>query len=164
MKAPTKTGKSSATFTPSRRAWAGRDLGALLPGVTKPAFRKRSPATVTLFLDWKKIVGPSYATRTQPKKLSAGILTVACQGPAAMELQHMQSGMIDRINRWCGPGTVFRLKITQDFQPVKATTSPRRKPVTPIEPVSLPDLPEGPLRDALEALGNRISERKHGQR
>ncbi|GBR06629.1 DciA family protein [Acetobacter oeni] len=160
MKATKKVGKGDAVKTePPKRAFTARSLSALLPAVTRPAFRKRSPATVTLFLEWGSIVGPAYASRTLPKKLTAGMLTIACRGPVAMELQHMQAGLIDRINTWCGPNTVVRLRLTQDFQaPADSGRTKRVKPAA-VAPVSLPDMPEGPLRSALEALGSRISER-----
>lgn len=165
MKATKKTGKSkTAEAQPPKRAFTARSLSALLPAVTRPAFRKRSPATVTLFLDWHSIVGPSYASRTEPKKLTAGTLTIACRGPVAMELQHMQASLIERINTWCGPQTVERLRLTQDFQPSAQSSRTARPKPSPVSSVSLPEMPEGPLRDALEALGSRINERGGARR
>ncbi|NHN84197.1 DUF721 domain-containing protein [Acetobacter musti] len=160
MKAAKTTGKGNTAETqPPRRAFTARSLSALLPAVTRPAFRKRSPVAVTLFLDWHNVVGPNWALRTEPKKLSAGTLTIACLGPAAMELQHMQTSLIERINTWCGPGTVERLRLTQDFQPPARSSRAPRSKLASAPPVTLPDMPEGPLRTALEALGSRISER-----
>ena len=132
----------------------------MIPTLTREAFRKRSPASVTLFIDWMQIVGESLGTRTEPRKLSAGTLTIACRGPVAMEIQHMQTALIDRINTWCGQRIVERLKMTQDFQPSSQTSGrPARRQTGHVPPVVIDDMPEGPLRDALEALGTRLAER-----
>lgn len=69
----------------------------------------------------------------------------------------MQESVIERINTWCGQRIVERLKITQDLQPA-ARSAPRR-PKVAVTPTELPDMPEGPLRTALEALGTRLRER-----
>ena len=77
-------------------------LGALIPAVTRPAFRKRSPAGAQLLADWATIVGPALAAVTSPLRLSAGTLTLACAGPVAMELQHLAPELIGRINAQLG--------------------------------------------------------------
>lgn len=160
-----KAGKNKAEDRqppqPPKRAFAPRTLSTLLPGVTKEAFRKRSPATVTLFLDWSNIVGESLARRTEPRKLGAGTLTIACHGPVAMEIQHMQAALINRINMWCGQKIVERLRLTQDFQPTTPKPRAVARQSAPLTPPDLPDFPEGPLRDALEALGTRLAERRN---
>ncbi|NHN88665.1 DUF721 domain-containing protein [Acetobacter sp. LMG 1627] len=138
----------------------------LIPGITREAFRKRSPAHVTLFIDWMQIVGQALADRTEPRKLSAGTLTIACRGPVAMEIQHMQTALVDRINTWCGHRIVDRLKLVQDFQPTSPhlATGAKKQPRVSVPPVVVADLPEGPLREALEALGTRLAERKAAQK
>lgn len=159
---PARPARKSETGTaePPRRSFKPRDLGSMIPTLTREAFRRRSPASVTLFIDWMQIVGESLGTRTEPRKLSAGTLTIACRGPVAMEIQHMQTALIDRINTWCGQRIVERLKMTQDFQPANQTSGrPARRTPPNVQPVIVDDMPEGPLRDALEALGTRLAER-----
>lgn len=137
---------------PPRRAMTARSLAALLPGVTAPAFRRRSPAGARLLSGWRDIVGPGHAAQTTPQRLSAGTLSIACAGPVAMELQHHAALLIERINTWSGEKLVTRLRFVQDptaGQPTRKTTPSR----TTRQAVSLPALPEGPLREALEALG-----------
>lgn len=137
---------------PPRRAMTARSLAALLPGVTAPVFRRRSPAGARLLSGWRDIVGPGHAAQTTPQRLSAGTLTIACAGPVAMELQHHAALLIERINTWSGEKLVTRLRFVQDptaGQPTRKATASRAAR----QAVSLPTLPEGPLREALEALG-----------
>lgn len=154
-KARTTRAQPTAAEKPPRRAMTARSLAALLPGVTAPAFRRRSPSGARLLSGWRDIVGPGHAAQTTPQRLSAGTLSIACAGPVAMELQHHAELLIERINTWSGEKLVTRLRFVQDptaGQPVrKAATRP-----APRQAISLPTLPEGPLREALEALGSSV--------
>ena len=90
-------------------------LAQLVPGVTRAAFAKRSPAGAALMADWVAIVGPRLAGVTQPRRLVRGVLTVSCAGPVAMELAHLQGALIERINTHAGAGVVTGLRFTQDL-------------------------------------------------
>lgn len=160
---PTRPSRSKTETPPPppKRAFAARSLASLLPAVTAPAFRRRSPASVQVFTDWANIMGPAHAAVTTPSKLSAGTLTIACAGPVAMELQHLSSTLIARINTWCGHTLVTRLRFVQDPQAgVRLTTSTRRKSLRPAPSCVVPDMEESPLRAALESLGARILQEK----
>ncbi|WP_415498186.1 DUF721 domain-containing protein [Acetobacter orientalis] len=160
----TTRGKTGATPPPEspKRALTARSLAALLPAVTAPAFRRRSPASVQVFTDWADIVGPAHAAVTTPSKLSAGTLTIACAGPVAMELQHLSDALVARINTWCGHGLVARLRFVQDPQAGIRLAAPKRlaPSLRPNPQCTVPDMEESPLRAALEALGARILQEK----
>jgi len=136
-----------------RRTFLALPLAQLLPAVTRPAFRARSPAGAALMADWHAIVGPRLAAITAPRKLSHGQLTVACSGPVAMELQHAAAALIERINTQAGTRLVERLRFVQG--PVAARL-PAAPPVEigPTEP--MPGLAPGTLNDALAALQARL--------
>lgn len=140
---------------PPRRAMTARSLAALLPGVTAPAFRRRSPAGARLLSGWRDIVGPGHAAQTTPQRLSAGTLSIACAGPVAMELQHHADLLIERINTWSGEKLVTRLRFVQDPTAGQHTRKAPTKAAAR-QSISLPTLPEGPLREALEALGTSV--------
>ncbi len=133
----------------ARRVPAPRGLSELIPVLTRPAFRKRSPMGAQVMSDWAVIVGPRLAEETLPKKLSAGTLTIACSGPVAMELQHLGPALIERINTHAGGTIVMRLRFLQE-----AVAPPRPKPLPAARetPQRLPDLPAGALNDALARL------------
>ena len=135
-----------------------RSMASLLPAITRPALRQRNAASAQLIADWELIVGPALAEVTLPRRLAAGTLTLACSGPTALELQHQSQMLVGRINVHYGRLLVDRLRFIQDDSAIARPARPRATPAAP-EPVVIPDMPEGPLRDALAALGGRIAAR-----
>ena len=131
------------------------------PGRSPPgrsAFRRGGPGAWLVLEAWPAIVGPLLAEVTQPRGLGRGTLTIACVGPVAMELQHLSSELLQRINRFLGGEPVQRLRFVQTLTPPVAP---------PVRPVATPaieravekavaTLPEGPVRDALAALGRAV--------
>lgn len=139
----------------ARHVYGPRPIGALVPGVTRPAFRKQSPAAAQLLADWMIIVGPGLAGLAEPKRFQAGTLTVGCTGPVALELQHCAGPLIERINTHLGRPLVQRLRFVQQAASAPAPAPPRRlRPA----PVLIEGLPDGPLRDALAALGAAVAD------
>jgi hypothetical protein len=108
--------------------------------------------------DWVRIVGPQLALVTEPRRLTRGTLTIACAGPVAMELQHLQDAVLQRINTHAGEKLVERLRFTQDHvATARAMPAPPRRAVAkqPVEGV-----PDGALADALAGLLQAIRERQ----
>ena len=136
-----------------RHVWGPRAIGALVPGLTRAAFRKRSPAGAQVLSDWATIVGPALAATTTPRRLSGTTLTLACAGPMALELQHMAGPLMARINGHLGRVAVERLRFVQDTAAVPIAAPPP-EPAGP--PAPIPGLPAGPLHDALAALGQSV--------
>jgi len=132
-----------------RRTYVSLPLAQLVPGVTRPAFKKRSPIGASLMADWVSIVGPRLAAETEPRKLSRGQLTIACAGPVAMELQHAAATLIERINTHAGTSLVERLRFVQDHVAPRAPSLPRRGTS---QHVPISELPPGELNDALARL------------
>lgn len=131
-----------------------RALGAILPPITRLAFRRMSPDGAQLMADWPAVVGPALAAVTLPRKLFQGTLTIGCGGPVAMELQHLAPQLVARINGHLGRNAVTRLRFVQD------AASPRPGPVaarveSPTPPalaVALEQVADAGLRAALEKL------------
>ncbi len=141
-----------------RRFYGGpRSIGALLPAVTRPAFRSRSAGAAQLMADWPSIVGPALAAVSAPRQLARGSLTLACSGPVAMELQHLSAQLAERINAHYGRVMVEQLRFVQAAAPALAKVAARAK-APPPAPVEIPDMAAGALRDALSALGGAIAQ------
>ena len=149
-----------------RRFFGGpRPLGALLPRLTRPAFKRRSPAGAALMADWPEVVGPALAAVTAPKRLGNGTLVIACAGPVAMELAHLAPQLIGRINAHLGQVAVERLRFVQQASGAAAPPPPR-----PAEPAALPPrvreavaaVPAGELREALEKLARGVYRKRDG--
>jgi hypothetical protein len=149
-----------------RHVYGPRHVAALMPSVTRPAFRRRSPAAAQVMIDWPAIVGPAIAAVAVPRGLSSGTLTIACAGPVAMELTYLADELRGRINGYLGRETVKALRFVQT--PAESRADSRAGP-PPSGPVPAPppsavaqaaravaDLSDGPLKDALAALGGLV--------
>ena len=142
-----------------RHVYGPRQVSALVPGLVRPAFKQRAPATAQVLADWEAIVGPAIAAVTVPKKLFSGTLAIACSGPMAMELQHLAGELMARINGHLGKVTVTRLRFVQDYGMGLATPSavPKSRPaVVAAARKAVEGVEEGRLRDALERLGQAV--------
>jgi hypothetical protein len=151
---------------PQRFVYGPRGLGSLLPRVTRPAYRKHNPASAQILADWEIIVGPKVAAMTVPRRLDRGVLTIACAGPAAMDLHYMGIEVIKRINTHLGGQPVHSLKFTQAGMPRKPPQTLPRPPEAILEAeAAVADLPDGDLKSALAALGRVVIGRsKHSTR
>ena len=140
----------------ARHIYGPRAVGALVPALVKPAFRKRAPATAQVLADWEAIMGPAIAAVSVPRKLFAGTLVIACSGALAIELQHLAPQLIERINRHLGKIAVTRLRFLQDAPPARAAPRPPRPAAIAQARAAVAAMPAGELRDALEALGRAV--------
>ena len=151
-------GASKKASDDGRRFFGGpRSIGALLPAITRPAFRSRAAGAAQLMADWPSIVGPALAAVSAPRQLARGSLTLACSGPVAMELQHLSAQLTERINAHYGRVLVEQLRFVQATAPARATSAARPKAPATV-PVEIPDMKEGALRDALAALGGAVAQ------
>ncbi len=160
--APSKPAPSKpAPSKPAWRAYDLRALGALIPAVAKPALRRQGGQAALLMADWTEIAGPDLAALGVPKSLSAGTLTLACTGPAAMQLQMMAPVVMERVNTHLGRAAVQRLRFVQVAPravPQRSQPLPAR-PDAPLPAHVLADLAgiESPeLRAALEKMARGV--------
>jgi hypothetical protein len=101
-------------------------------------------------------MGPAIASVSVPRKLFAGTLAIACSGPLAIEMQHLAPQLIERINRHLGKIAVTRLRFVQDPPPARVAPRPPRPAAVARARAAVAAMPEGELRDALEALGRAV--------
>jgi hypothetical protein len=154
-KSDTKPGMTAE----SRHVYGPRSIGALVPGLTRPAFRRLGAASAQVMADWEAIMGPTLAAVATPRRLASGTLTIACAGPAAMELQHLAPQLMARINTHLGAESVQRLRFVQgaaSSRPVAQPPAPQRPESTAAAENAVRSVAEGPLRDALAALGRAV--------
>jgi hypothetical protein len=139
-----------------RHIYGPRAVAAILTGVARPAYRRRSPATAQILADWEAIVGPAIAALTTPRKLFSGTLSIVCPGPVALELQHLTDTLMARINGHLGRIAVTRLRFIQDIVPHAPPPPPPPRQAVHAAAAAVAHLPPGELRDALERLGRVV--------
>ncbi|MBS0640942.1 MAG: DUF721 domain-containing protein [Proteobacteria bacterium] len=141
-----------------------RPIGAVVPAITRPAFRRQSPAGAQIMADWPIIVGPKVASMTTPRRLDRGTLTIGCAGPTAMDLHYVGQELISRINAHVGGQAVKALRFTQAGMPPRPQAPPKPPPEAVAEAeAAVAHLPEGELRAALTALGRVVLGRQRGR-
>jgi hypothetical protein len=141
--------------------------------ILDPVLRKRAGISVGLVQSWEEIVGPRLALKTRPEKIQwprrmheddpfePATLIVACEGMAALHLQHETGEVIGRVNSFLGFNAIGRLRIVQ--KPVANNTAaprPRPRQLTDVERKKLSGtvgvIEDEGLRASLERLGATI--------
>jgi len=148
--------RRSHPATETKRSYTARGIAGLLAAVVRPAFKRRAPAAAQLLADWRDLAGPELAARAAPVKFAGGTLTLACTGPAAMELQLLAPQIMARLNLALGQAMVERLRFVQQAPALNPTPprAPLRAPIPPPE-----NLPEGALGEALARLYQGLKSR-----
>jgi hypothetical protein len=160
--------KAAAGTDAWRRGGGLRRLPELLVRVLDPAARRRGLTEVRLLTDWPLVIGPELGARCQPVRLSrsaaghGGVLTVHVGGASALELQHSEPQLLERINDFFGYPAVARLRLIQ-APPVRPVKRAAPAPIRPLAADELEGLsatvalvrdPE--LRAALASLGRAV--------
>jgi len=147
--------------TQAAQGFRGRRLGTLMHRVVGPVLRRRGFRAINIIEHWPTIVGPQLAALSCPERISrrggaGAVLQVRVEGAMALEVQHLEPLIVERLNRHFGAGSIDRLKIVQGPVPMGRPKSGGRLP-NPAEMQAahenLGDFPEGPLKQALARLG-----------
>ena len=144
----------------------------LAVGVLDPVLRKRAGMTIGLVQSWEEIVGERLSASTRPEKIAwprrmheddpfePATLIIACEGFAALHLQHEMGEVIARVNAFLGFAAVGRIKIVQKPVQIAAKPRPRMRQWSGSEAAKLETLVEtiedDGLRDALARLGRSV--------
>lgn len=118
-----------------------RTLAAMIPTIAGKALGKRGLAYAGLLTEWASIVGPRFAERTAPHRLAfppgqreGATLHLRVAGAFALELQHMEPQLLERINGFFGYKAVARIKLVQ--APVLRPPT-RKEPLRPLAPAEI---------------------------
>ncbi len=166
-KASSRRSVGGASEGTSRRRGSGlRRLPDMLPALLDPAARRRGLAAARLLTEWAALVGPELAARCQPIRLAGepgrAILHLHVAGSAALELQHSEPQLLQRINHFLGFPAVVRLKLIQApigrqrLQPVPPPPPPLSESERAAIDVALQPVEDPALRAALAALGETL--------
>lgn len=160
-------------MTGKRRGGNPVPVSDLATEILDPVMRRRAGVSIGLVQSWDEIVGPRLAGRTRPEKIQwprrmsdddpfePATLVIACEGAAALHLQHETAEVIGRVNSFLGFPAIGRIRIVQKpVRQAEAPPRPRPRALTPPEKARLADAVGGiedqGLREALERLGASI--------
>ena len=151
----------------------------LAAGILDPVLRKRAGLSLGLVQSWEEIVGERLSRLTRPERIAwprrmheddpfePATLVVACEGRAALHLQHETGEVIERINAFLGFAAIGRIRIVQ--KPVAAADKPvvRQRALSAAETSRIGSMvaaveDEG-LREALARLGRSVLAEKGGR-
>ena len=145
-----------------------RALAETLSTVTGRLFGKRGFAGSRVVADWPSIVGDALAARSVPEKVSyppggrgPGTLTVRiASGGLALELQHLEPLIVERINTYFGRHAVGRLRFVHAPLPERPDSGEAAAPPSQDSQRAAAALAAGienpRLRKALEDLGAHL--------
>jgi hypothetical protein len=115
-----------------------RPLADMASGVIDPVLQKRAGINLALVQSWEDIIGPALGSQSRPLKIlwprraheddpfQPATLVIACEGFAAIRLQHETGEIMNRVNAFLGFAAIGRIKIEQ--KPVPSAAPPRRRP------------------------------------
>lgn len=157
---------------PQRRCRGLQPMAGMVPTLAQKALGHKGVALGGLLADWASIAGARLADRTTPVKLSfprgertGGQLHIRVMGAVALDVQHAEPQILDRINAYFGYRAVARLKLIQG--PVSRGCKPQpppRRPLGAAEESALRDQISGiedpGLSDALLGYGRAMAARR----
>ena len=110
-----------------RRGRALLPVDGLAVAAADKVLRKRGFAQATLIRAWPTIVGETFARVSIPEKISypphrrsGGVLHLRVERGAALEIQHQEPRLIERINATFGYAAISRITIRQGPLPYGA--------------------------------------------
>lgn len=152
---------------PAKRGLGLRSVAASVEQVTGALHNRQGFAEPALIRGWAEIVGPDLAAQSTPIRLvrgkDGGTLHVRVSGPLALELQHLQPQVLQRVNGYFGYRAVNRLALRQGPAATPRRQPPKRNKPAPLSERQQADLdaqlstvtdPE--LRAALARLGRQV--------
>ncbi|MBN9046646.1 MAG: DUF721 domain-containing protein [Rhizobiales bacterium] len=158
-----------------------RPLADMASGLVDPMLQKRAGINLALLQGWEDIVGPATGAASRPLRIlwprrlreddpfTPATLVVACEGFAALRIQHETSEIIARVNGFLGFSAIGRIRIEQ--KPPVLPQKRRAKRAVPLGPAeerriekATGGIEDDALRAALARLGRSILAEKHGKK
>lgn len=147
-------------------------LGDLTGGILDPVLRRRAGLSLGLVQSWDEIVGERLALLTRPERIAwprrmneddpfqPATLVIACEGRAALHLQHETGEVIARVNAFLGFAAIARIRIVQKPVAVAARPPRRQRALSRDEAARLErmvaEVEDDGLREALSRLGRSV--------
>ena len=140
--------------------------------ILDPVLRKRTGLSVALVQSWDEIVGPRIAVSSRPEKIQWGrrrdendpfepaVLVIACEGMAALHIQHEADEIVGRVNSFLGYMAIGRIRIVQKPVRQERPQRPKLRELNADERTRIKGVVSGieddGLRESLERLGASV--------
>lgn len=148
-----------------------RAIATLFGKVIEPVTARRGFATANLLGAWPELVGPRFASATQPERINwprgkareeeAGTLVVKVTGGHAVYLQHELGALRERINSFLGFRAIGEIRLVQTPFSRPARKKPLPDPVIDASAAAALEAQIGGVEDeglraALRRLGRAV--------
>jgi len=153
---------------PENKRYGGmRALAATLPRVAAPVLGKRGFSEAQLIAQWPAVIGEELARHMAPERISFarggrrdGTLRLRVEPGFALEAQHREPQLLERINAFFGYRAVARLALVQGPLPRGPAARPAPRDLGENERRALDrrlaGIEDSGLRDALRRLGEAV--------
>lgn len=155
------------------RGGGPKPLAATVGGLARKTIGRRGFAEAGLVTGWEGIVGPELAASCWPDRLTfppgrrdGGTLRIRVAGGFALELQHMEPQLLERINGHFGYRAIERIAIIHappGKKPGAGRSQNRKKRETPADPMAratieqaLAAVDDPEIRAVLARLGRAV--------
>jgi hypothetical protein len=145
----------------------------LATGILDPMLRRRAGMSIGLVQSWEEIVGPRLAKLSRPERIQwprrlneddpfqPATLVIACEGAAALHVQHQADEIIGRANTFLGFPAIGRVRIVQKPPlPARKPPAPAPRPLSEAEKQRLAgktaNIEDEGLKASLQRLGASV--------
>jgi hypothetical protein len=149
---------------------SARPLADLVGPALTAAFKRHGFASTEIVTHWDDIIGAEIAAHCEPIKITwprrndaeepePATLVLRCQGPAAIEIQHLAGVIVERVNRFLGWRAIERIALRQ--APLARRAKPQPPPAIDAAEArriagQMTDSADDDLRAALGRLGAAV--------
>lgn len=124
-------------MAPKRGSGKATAVSDIATRILDPLMQRRAGISVNLLQCWDELAGARLAACSRPERIvwprraneddpfQPATLVIACEGIAALHLQHETGEIISRVNSFLGFGAIGRIRIVQ--KPV-TRDEPRKRP------------------------------------
>ena len=95
-------------------------MGNILDKVTAPVMQKQGWQKAKIMVGWPEIVGAETAAKCKPRQLTfpknqktGGTLTLRVKGAYALEIQHLEPLLLEKLAVYLGYRAIDRIKLEQ---------------------------------------------------
>jgi hypothetical protein len=150
-----------------------RPLSDVASAILDPMLRRRAGISIAMVQSWEEIAGERLASSTRPERVlwprraheddpfAPATLVIACEGMAALRLQHETGEIIQRINAFLGFAAIGRIRIVQ--KPVTSDSGKTRPVLRQLSSTeesriagTVENIEDDALRTSLANLGKTI--------